>query len=139
MGGLVIGGKRISNLRYANDTTLFIGEREILELIQKVEKESSAFGLELNRQKTKLIIIDRTNKLKDVPSIQGMEVVEEIIYLGVFINREGSSSTEIRRRITTTKTAMTKLKKNIERHQHYEQDKTTTRQCACFSGSAVRS
>lgn len=55
--GIVIGGKRINNLRYADDTTLIAeNEQEMSDLIERVERSSSEFDLRLNRQKTKLII-----------------------------------------------------------------------------------
>lgn len=56
--GIIIGGRKINNLRYANDTTLIAKDKqEMSELIKKVEEESLNFALKLNRQKAKLMEI----------------------------------------------------------------------------------
>ena len=49
-----IPGENISNLRYADDTTI-MGEskKELKSLIMKVKEESEKVGLKLNIQKTK--------------------------------------------------------------------------------------
>ena len=53
--GIKIAGRTISNLRYADDTTLMAeSEEELKSLLMKVKKESEN-GLKLNIQKTKLM------------------------------------------------------------------------------------
>ena len=53
--GLKIAGRNISNLRYADDTTLMAeSEEELKSLLMKV-KESEKVGLKLNIQKTKIL------------------------------------------------------------------------------------
>ncbi|CAH2265532.1 jg10077 [Pararge aegeria aegeria] len=60
--GVVIGGLKISNLRYADDTTLFASSARYIEnLLQKMESISLEFGLKINRAKTKMMIVDRIN------------------------------------------------------------------------------
>ena len=47
-------GRNISNLRYADDTTLMAeSEKELKSLLMKVKVESEKVGLKLNIQKTK--------------------------------------------------------------------------------------
>ena len=54
--GIKIAGRNINNLRYADDTTLTAeSEEELKSLLMKVKEESEKVGLELNRQKTKII------------------------------------------------------------------------------------
>ena len=54
--GIKIAGRNISNLRYADDTTLMAeSEEELKSLLMKVKKESEKFGLKLNIQKTKIM------------------------------------------------------------------------------------
>ena len=54
--GIKIGGRNISNLRYADDTTLMAeGEEELRSLKMKVKEESQKVGLKLNVQKTKIM------------------------------------------------------------------------------------
>ena len=51
-----IAGRNISNLRYADDTTLMAeGEEELKSLLIKAKEESEKVGLKLNIQKTKII------------------------------------------------------------------------------------
>ena len=54
--GIMIAGRNISNLRYADDTTLMTEtEEELKSLLIKVKEESEKFGLKLNIQKTKIM------------------------------------------------------------------------------------
>ena len=54
--GIKIAGRNISNLRYADDTTLMAeSEEELKSLLMKVKEESEKFGLKLNIQKTKIM------------------------------------------------------------------------------------
>ena len=54
--GIKIAGRNISNLRYADDTTLMAeSEEELKSLLMKVEEESEKVGLKLNIQKTKIM------------------------------------------------------------------------------------
>ena len=54
--GIKIAGRNISNLRYADDTTLMAkSEKELKSLLKKVKVESEKVGLKLNIQKTKIM------------------------------------------------------------------------------------
>ena len=54
--GIKIARRNISNLRYANDTTLMAeSEEELKSLLIKVKEESEKVGLKLNIQKMKII------------------------------------------------------------------------------------
>ena len=49
-------GRNISNLRYADDTTLIAeSEKELKSLLMKVKEKSEKVGLKLNIQKTKIM------------------------------------------------------------------------------------
>ena len=48
-------GRNISNLRYADDTTLMSESEELKSPLMKVKEESEKVGLKLNSQKTKII------------------------------------------------------------------------------------
>ena len=55
--GIKIAGKNISNLRYADNTTLMAeSEEKLKSLLRKVKEESENFGLKLNIQKTKIML-----------------------------------------------------------------------------------
>ena len=54
--GISIAGRKINNLRYADDTTLVAESKEELKsLLIKVKEESEKAGLKLNIQKTKIM------------------------------------------------------------------------------------
>ena len=54
--GIKIARRNISNLRYADDTTLMAeSEEELKSLLMKVKEESEKAGLKLNIQKTKIM------------------------------------------------------------------------------------
>ena len=54
--GIKIARKNISDLRYADDTTLMAeNEEELKSLLMKVKEESEKVGLKLNIQKTKIM------------------------------------------------------------------------------------
>ena len=51
-----IAGRNISNLRYADDTTLMAeSEEELKGFLMRVKEESEKAGLKLNIKKTKII------------------------------------------------------------------------------------
>jgi len=51
-----IAGRNITNLRYADDTTLLAeSEEELKSLLMKVKMESEKVGLKLSIQKTKIM------------------------------------------------------------------------------------
>ena len=51
-----IAGRKINNLRYADDTTLIVESKEELKsLLMKVKEDSEKVGLKLNVQKTKIM------------------------------------------------------------------------------------
>ena len=54
--GIKIARRNISNLKYADDTTLMAeSEEKLKSLLMKVREESEKAGLKLNIQKTKII------------------------------------------------------------------------------------
>ena len=54
--GIRIARRNISNLRYADDTTLMAeSEEELKSLLMKVKEESEKTGLKFNIQKTKIM------------------------------------------------------------------------------------
>ena len=54
--GIKIARRNITNLRYANDTTLMAKSEEDLKSLLKVKEESEKAGLKLNIHKTKIMV-----------------------------------------------------------------------------------
>ena len=108
--GIGIGGRKVSHLRYADDTTLIAGNREdLIELIEKVKSSSEKAGLYLNVKKTKVMA---TGELDSIIVDGGnIEVVERFVFLGALITSDGQIDIELRRRIAMGKSAMGNLSK----------------------------
>ena len=54
--GIKTAGRNISNLRYADDTTLLAeSEEELKSLLMKVKEEGEKVGFKFNIQKTKIM------------------------------------------------------------------------------------
>ena len=106
--GIKIAGRNISNLRYADDTTLMAeSEEELKSLLMKVKEESEKVGLNLNIQKTKIMASGPITSWQ----IDGetVETVSDFIFLGSKITADGDCSHEIKRCLLLGKKAMINL------------------------------
>lgn len=111
-GGITIAGKKITNLRFADDTTLIAAtEEEMVELLRRVECESNNVGLKINKIKTKIMIVDRFGTLRLTGLLSQYDLVDSFNYLGSSITSDGNCEAEVRRRIIMAKSAMTRLTK----------------------------
>ena len=111
--GIGIGGRKVSNLRYADDTTLIAGNREdLIELIEKVKSSSEKAGLYLNVNKTKVIATGELDSI--IVDGENIEVVERCVFLGALITSDGQIDMELRRRIAMGKSAMGSLRKIVK-------------------------
>ena len=105
--GIKIARRNISNLRYADDTTLMAESEELKCLLMKVKEESEKVGLKLNIQKTKIMAsgpiisweIDR----------ETVETASDLIFGGSKITSDGDCSHEIKRCVLLGRIVMTNL------------------------------
>ena len=103
--GIKVSGRNISNLRYADDTTLLAeSEEELKSLLMKVKEESEKVGLKLNIQKTKIMASGPITSWE----IDG-ETVSDFIFLGSKITADGDCSHKIKRRLLLERKVMTNL------------------------------
>ena len=103
--GIKTAGRNISNVRYADDTTLMAESKEELKiLLMKVKEESENVGLKLNIQKTKIMVSGPITSWQ----IDG-ETVADFIFLGSKITADGDCSHEIKRRLLLGRKVMTYL------------------------------
>ena len=110
-GSVNIGGRTITNLRFADDIDGIAGEeKELVNLINRLESASSAYGMEISSEKTKLMTNNPNGIITDIKvNNQTLETVNKFKYLGAVIT-EGSSKPEVLSRIAQTTTALTRLK-----------------------------
>ena len=103
--GIKIAGRNISNLRYADDTTLTAESEERLKnLLIRVKEESKTTGLKLYIEKSKIMAS------RSIISCQiGGGKVEYFLFLGSKITADGGCRHEIKRRLFFGRKAMTNL------------------------------
>jgi len=62
--GVVIGGRRITNLRYADDTTLLASTQErIRKFFKDLVQESARYNMNINVQKSKIMVVSRQDNI----------------------------------------------------------------------------
>ena len=102
--GIKIAGRSISNLRYADDTTLMAeSEEELKSLLMKVKEESEKVGLKLNIQKRKIMASG------PITSWETVETVSGFILGGSKITTDGDNSHEIKGCLLLGKKVVTNL------------------------------
>ena len=132
--GIRSARRNISNLRYADDTTLMAESKEELKsLFMKVKEESEKVGLKLNIQKMKIMASSPIISWKI--DRETMETVTAFIFLGSKITADGHSSHEIKRCLLLGRKAMTNLDRILKSRDIADKDPSS--QSYSFSCSHV--
>ena len=106
--GIKIAERNISNLRYADDTTLMAkSEEELKSLLMKVKEESEKVDLKLNIHKTKIMASGPVTSWQI--DVETMETVRDFILGGSKIIADSDCSHEIKRRLLLGRKTMTNL------------------------------
>ena len=111
--GIKTARRNISNLRYADDTTLMAESKEELKsLLMKVKEESEKADWKLNSQKTKIMASGPITQWH----IDGetMEIVTDFIFLGSKIIVDGDCRHEIKRCLLLGRKVLTNLDRILE-------------------------
>ena len=106
--GIKIARRNISNLRYADDTTLMAeSEEELKSFLLKMKEECEKVGLKFNIQKTKIMVSGPITSWQ----IDGetMETVIDFIFLGSKITTDSDCSHEIKRHLLLGRKVLTNL------------------------------
>ena len=91
-GTVSTGGRTTTNLCFADDIDGVPGEEEELaKIVERLDKASAAYGMEISAEKTKLIT-NNTSGINTEIKVNGqkLETVTSIKYLGSVITDEGS-------------------------------------------------
>ena len=110
--GHKLAGRNISNLRYADDTTLMAESEELNNLLMKVKEESEKVALKLNTQKPK-IMASRSITSRQIDG-ETMETVADFIFRGSKITADGDCNHEIKRRLLLGRKATTNLNRILK-------------------------
>ena len=132
--GIKIARRNISNLRYADDTTLMAeSEEELKSLLMKEENEK--VGLKLNIQKTKIMASGPiTSRQIDGKTV---ETVSDFLFLGSKITADGDCSHEIKRRLLLGKKTYDQSRQHIKKQRHYFANKGLSSQGYGFSSGHI--
>ena len=93
-GKVSIGGRNITNLRFADDIDALAEEEEELEaLIESLDKTCTRYKMEISAEKTKLIS-NRANGIQREIKVKGQKLgtVKSFKYLGAVISDDGSKA-----------------------------------------------
>ena len=104
-------GKTTTNLRFADDINgLAREEEELAKLVERLDKASTAYGMEISAEKTKLMT-NTTSGINTEIKVNGqkLETVTSFKYLGSVITDEGSKPEILSRKAQAT-AAFTRLK-----------------------------
>ena len=110
-GTVSIEGRTITNLRFADDIDGLAGkEEELASLVDRLDKTSAAFGMEISAEKTKLMTNNANGISIDI-RINGekLDEVDSFKYLGAVVTDQGSKP-EVLSRIAQTTAALARLK-----------------------------
>ena len=135
--GIEIAGRNISNLSYADDTTLMAETKEKLKsLLMKVKEKSEKIGLKLNMQKTKIMASGPFTSWE----IDGemTETMTDFIFLGSKITADVDCSHKIKRRLLAPwKKSYDQPRQSVKKQKHYFAKKGPSSQSYGFSNSHV--
>jgi len=98
----VIGGRRITNLRYADDTTLLASTQErIRNCFKDMVQESARYNTYINAQKSKIMVVSRQDNISVQVDHEGesLEQVHDFKFLGSYKSSDGDCTKEIKRHI----------------------------------------
>ena len=102
-----IAGRKINNLRYADDTILLAESEEKLKSLLMKVKESEKVSLKLNIQKTKIMASGPITSWQT--DGETVETVSDFILGGSKITADGDCSHEIKRHLLLERKVMTNL------------------------------
>ena len=106
--GIKFARRKVSNLRYADDTTLTAeSEEELKNLLMKVKEESGKVGLKLSIQKTKIMASGPITSWQ--MNGETVETLADFILGGSKITADGDCSHEIKRHLLLGRKVMTDL------------------------------
>ena len=85
-GTISIGGRKITNLRFADDIDGITGEEdELTELVHNLDTAAAKFGMEISAEKTKIMTNNCTLQRDTTIQGQKLETVDHFKYLGAII------------------------------------------------------
>ena len=116
-GSISVGGRTISNLRFADDIDLLAGStKELEDLTKNLDKASLAHGMEISGEKTKVLVNpgNKEDSTVDMDICVGdtrLEQVRYFKYLGAHLTEDCTSTHEVKKRLAIATQKLAKMKK----------------------------
>ena len=110
-GKVSTGGRKVTNLRFADDIDALAEEEQELEaLVENLDKTCTRYKMEVNAEKTK-VVTNSANAIQREIKVKGQKLgtVTGFKYLGAVVSYDGSKP-EVLSRIEQATEALTKLK-----------------------------
>jgi hypothetical protein len=111
IGGIVVEGRNINNVRFADDTVFLAEtEKELQEILDVGVSGSEEKGLDLNSKKTISVVFTRKTNIPQCQlQVKGEKIKQEdrFIYLGGELTSNGKCKQEVNRRMGIAKTTST--------------------------------
>jgi len=115
-GGFRIGGRTITNLRYADDI-IFIttSQTDLQKLVNRLDQSSHKYGLRINIDKTKVMA---TQGIIGNITIQGtpVEEVNTFVYLGALVTKDSNSTLDLKAKLAKGQGILSSLKTLWKNH-----------------------
>ena len=110
-GTVSIGGRTITNSRFADDIDGLDGqEQELVKLVNHLEEASTAYGMQISAEKIQLTTVNTNGTSTDLTiDNKKLETVHSFKYLVAIVSDEGFKS-EVLSRIAHTTATVTKVK-----------------------------
>ena len=82
-GTVSIGGRTITNLRLVDDIDSLAREEELANLVERLDKASTAYGMEIGAEKTKMMTSNASGLNTEIKvNEQKLETATSFKYLG---------------------------------------------------------
>ena len=108
--GIMVGGRKVSNLRYADDTAICLNDQEeATTVINKLNVTGERKSLKLNAKKTKFLYIGKEPHSTINIGDEKIERVKHFKYLGSIKTDDADCSKDINTRIGMAKKRMVDL------------------------------
>ena len=111
-----VGGRCVTNLRFADDIDLIAGSRaELADLTSRLDITARCYGMEISNEKSKVMV---TSKQRDDGNLDNEEVkvdgntlegVARFLYLGSTLNADVTSDNEIKKQLAIATDQLAKL------------------------------
>jgi len=112
--GVVVGGRLLKDVRFADDQAMVAGSSDGLQrLMDGLNRADEEYGMKINVKKTKTMVISKAEGKRVEIKIgqHKVEQVKQFKYLGAMVTEDGRCEQDIKCRIAMAKQAFVKRKK----------------------------